>query len=150
MAADGYWLDTGTPDAYLRAHRDLLDATLPPPPLAGAREVARGVWAVGDSEIGGEVSAHSLVGSGAVIAPGAAVRDSVVGANASVAPGALVERSVLLPGAKVEAGARVTDSIVGHGAVVGRGAVLAAETIVGDGEHVAEGTEHSGGRLPRS
>ena len=32
LGSDAYWLDTGTPDAYLRAHRDLLLGRRPGPP----------------------------------------------------------------------------------------------------------------------
>ncbi len=43
MASDAYWLDTGTPAAYLQANADLLDGTRPGPP--GAR--APGRWRSG-------------------------------------------------------------------------------------------------------
>ena len=62
-----------------------------------------------------------LVGSGARIAPAAAVRRSVLGARSRVAKGARVERSVLWPEAVVEAGARVARSIVTTGGVVRTG-----------------------------
>ena len=41
--SDAYWLDTGTPDAYLRAHRDLLNGRRsgPPAPDAVSRPRAR-------------------------------------------------------------------------------------------------------------
>ena len=47
QGSDAYWLDTGTPDAYLRAHRDLILGRRagPPGPRGGARprHRARGV-----------------------------------------------------------------------------------------------------------
>ena len=36
LGSDAYWLDTGTPDAYLRAHRDLLLGRRGGPPAPGA------------------------------------------------------------------------------------------------------------------
>ncbi len=36
LGSDAYWLDTGTPDAYLRAHRDLLRGRRPGLPTPGA------------------------------------------------------------------------------------------------------------------
>ena len=39
FAADGYWLDIGTPEKYLEAHADALAGRLGTPPAPGAREV---------------------------------------------------------------------------------------------------------------
>ena len=36
LGSDAYWLDTGTPDTYLRAHRDLLSGRRPGLPAPGA------------------------------------------------------------------------------------------------------------------
>ena len=36
QGSDAYWLDTGTPDAYLRAHRDLILGHRAGPPAPGA------------------------------------------------------------------------------------------------------------------
>jgi mannose-1-phosphate guanylyltransferase len=118
MACDGWWVDAGTPATYLRANLDLLP--------------------------GGQ----SLLGDGAVVAPGARVERSVVGAGARVEAGAEVRGSVLLPGAVVRAGATVADSIVGEGAVVGEGAALAAHAVVGGRVEVEPRRCLAGERLP--
>jgi NDP-sugar pyrophosphorylase family protein len=62
-----------------------------------------------------------LVGTGARIAPGAAVGRSVVGARSRVAAGARVDRSILWPGARVERGVRLDRAILTTGAVVRTG-----------------------------
>jgi len=51
----------------------------------------------------------SVVAPGAVVEPGAVVRDSIICEGAVIGAGAVVVRSVVAPGARVEAGAAVVD-----------------------------------------
>lgn len=124
LVDDAYWIDTGTPEGYLRANADVL----------GGR-TGRTVEGVVDG---------SWRHPSAVVDPGATLRVSVVDAGASVGAGAVVENAVLLPGATVEAGARVRSSIIGPGAVIGEFATLDATCVVGAREHVAAGSVLSG------
>ena len=132
MARDGtllalrhntYWIDIGTPEAYLQAQLDVLD---------GRR---------GPAEAG--VSAEASVDAGAVI------ERSVVMAGAVVEQGAQVRRSAVHAGAVVEAGATVVDSVVGSGATVGRGARVTGGTLIGEGFMVAPGEILVGARRPQ-
>ena len=148
LASDAYWLDTGTPAAYLKAHADLLDGTRPGVPAPGARRLATGVWALGEPVVEGELVGPSLAGDGATVAPGAAVSASVLGAGSMVRPGARVEGSVLLPGAKVEEDAVVVGSILGRHSVVSGGSRLAPVTVVGDGVVVPAGARLTDARVP--
>ncbi|MDP9416516.1 MAG: NDP-sugar synthase [Actinomycetota bacterium] len=117
-----YWLDVGTPAAYVRASCDLVRGILPSAGLPGP---------AGDQ----------LALPGADVADGATVRGgTAVGSGAVVGPGAWVEGSVVMDGAVIEPGARVVDSAVGVGAVVGRGTVLDG-VVVGDGAHTGERNE---------
>lgn len=148
LASDCYWLDTGTPEKYLRAQLDLVSGVRPGPPTPDAVARADGVWTIGDPVIDGSVRAPALVGAAAFVQHGADVELSVVGSGARVHDGAVVRGSVLLPGAVVRAGARVEDSIVGGGSVVGEGARLSAMSVVGEGVEVAPGLELAGARIP--
>ena len=124
---DSYWLDLGTPEAFVTGSRDLVlgvvrSSAVPGPP--------------GQSLVlpGGAVDPAALVDGG-----------SVVGAGASVAAGAVVHGSVLQDGAVVGADARVTASVVGSGARVGertvvQDAVLGDDSVVGADCEIASGT----------
>jgi NDP-sugar pyrophosphorylase family protein len=147
-ATDDYWLDTGTPAAYLQANADVLDGTRPGVPVPGARCVTDGVWVRGEPRLAGTVEPSSLVCDDVNVAPGAVVIASVLGAQSTVLQRAHVEGSVLLPGAKVERDARVTASILGYRSVVGEGASLSATTVVGDDAVVPAGARLDGVRLP--
>lgn len=144
----GYWLDTGTPQAYLAANADLLNGRRAMPPAPEARSVAEGVWVIGHPELDGEVEPASLVGDGAVIARGSTVRSSVVGAHCRLDPGATVEGSVLLPGACIASGAVVRGSIVGRGAAVGPDCVLEPTCVLGDGTVIEAGAILRDARVP--
>jgi mannose-1-phosphate guanylyltransferase len=121
-----YWLDVGTPQAFVRGSCDLVLGRLPGPALPGP-------------------CGPALLLEGASVAPGASVSGgTVVGAGASVGAGATVVGSVLFDAAAVGEHAVVRDSIVGGGAVVADGAVLDG-AVVGDGAFVGPGNELANG-----
>jgi mannose-1-phosphate guanylyltransferase len=119
-AADGYWIDIGTPERYLEATWDLLagrvQSTLPE-----------------RDETGSLVSESSLT-SGAHIGP-----QSVLGAHTSVGADAAIERSVLHERVIVGADAVIRGSIVGAGARIGEGARM-QDAVIGAGAVIEPGT----------
>jgi mannose-1-phosphate guanylyltransferase len=120
-----YWLDVGTPDAFVQGSRDLVLGRLTSPALATA------------AGLPGE----RLLLDGAVVEPGASVAGgTVAGAGSVIEAGAQVNGSVLFDGAWVGKGALVSDSVLGRGVRVGAGAVL-DRAVIGDGASVAEGNE---------
>src|SRR5580658_745211 len=117
-----YWLDVGTPEAFVCGSRDLVLGELASTALPGPC---------------GEV----LVLPGGVIEPGAKVGGgTVVGAGCRIGPGAEVDGSVLFDGAVVGQGAVVKSSAVGRSARIGGGAVLDG-VVIGDGARIASGNE---------
>ncbi len=120
MADGAYWLDTGTPHAYLQANVDILKGR-------DGRNVASivdGSWAHPTSHV----------------SESATLVNAVIDRRCRVGPGAVVERAVLLPGAVVAAGAEVRWSIIGPDAVIGEYAQLGPTCVVGANEHVASGS----------
>ena len=149
---DDYWLDIGTPEKYLQAHRDTLRGAIGLPPLVGAHEIAPGVWAEDECDVADDVAllAPSLLGADAVIASGARVENATVGSGSVLGNDAVVTGAVLLPGVRIERGAIVDRSIVGAGALVGERASVLDCSIVGPGAHVAAGTTLRGERVELS
>ncbi len=146
---DGYWLDIGTPEQYLRAHLDALDSRNGAVPAPGAEETEPGVWVMGDVSVskGAKLEAPVLLGPGVRIDAGARVGSSVIGQGAEISSGAHLHRSVLHHDATVATGAEVIDSVLGAAAHVGEGAGLADLTLVGAGASVMVGSRISGGRI---
>ncbi|WP_369248593.1 sugar phosphate nucleotidyltransferase [Streptomyces sp. R41] len=119
---DSYWLDLGTPAAFVQGSADLVRGRVTSPALPGP-------------------TGESLVLPGARVHPGAVLSGgTVVGPGAEVGAGAVVDGSVLLTGARVAARASLSASVVGRHAVIGEDSVLDA-VVVGDGARVAEGNE---------
>jgi mannose-1-phosphate guanylyltransferase len=107
-----YWLDLGTPAAFVQGSADLV----------------RGVLASSAVPVPGP----ALLAEGAVVSDGAVVDGgTAIGAGAQIGPGARVHGSVVLDGARVGAGAVVRDSVIGLGARIGERSVLTG-AVVGD------------------
>ncbi|TML47911.1 MAG: NDP-sugar synthase [Actinobacteria bacterium] len=140
LALDGYWLDVGTPESYLQAHRDVLErsfrtevgdvlgadftlvdpsahvdpgARLVPPVYVGPEAVV---------ERGARAGSLAVLGGGARVGAGAVVESSVLGAGATVGPGSALIGSVVGDHASVGASCDVRNlAVVGPGAKLGRG-----------------------------
>jgi NDP-sugar pyrophosphorylase family protein len=120
MGSDVYWLDIGTPDKYLEAHRDVISGALGLPPVVDAEEREPGIWA----QPGAVIDASTrlvppiLVGADTAVGPGAIVVASSIGARCTVGYGARVERSVMHDASGVGRAADLVDGILGRTAVV--------------------------------
>lgn len=115
-----YWLDVGTPEAFVRASCDLVLGLLPSPALPGPCGT---MLALPGSAVdpGAEVSGGAVIGSGAVVAPGAQVHGSVLFDDVTVAPGARVSGSIVGRGVRIGEGAVLDGAFIGDGAVIGAG-----------------------------
>ncbi|MGW8374655.1 NDP-sugar synthase [Streptomyces sp. ODS28] len=122
MVDSTYWLDLGTPQAFVRGSADLVLGRAPSPAVPGR---------CGDSL----VRETAQVASDAKLTGG-----TVVGAGAVVGPGARVDGSTVLDGAVVDGGAQIRDSLIGEGARIGAGTVLDG-AVIGDGAEIGEGNE---------
>src|SRR4051794_21620751 len=117
-----YWLDLGTPEAFVQGSRDLVLGTIESSALpgpVGERLLLEGAHVADDAKVTG----GSTIGHGAV-----------------VSAGATVDGSVLLDGAVVEEAAVVRSSVVGAGASVGHGTVLDG-VVVGEAARVGPWNE---------
>jgi mannose-1-phosphate guanylyltransferase len=117
-----YWLDLGTPAAFVQGSADLVRGRAPSPALPGPI---------------GEVL---VVPTARVAASATVTGGSCVGPGAEIGERALVDGSVVFEGAVIEDDARVRASIVGRGARVGVGAVLDG-AVIGDGADIGEHNE---------
>ncbi len=136
---DCYWLDIGTADKYLQAHRDLLAGRLP----CGrdGAEIAPGVWAGADTQIAADarlvapvvMGARCVVGTRAALGPYAVLGDDIhIGEQASVSNSVLWNRAFVGPGATVER------CIIGHGVTVPAAARLTGEALANHGPVAAQ------------
>jgi len=122
---NAYWLDVGTPEAFVRGSCDLVlgrlaSPVLPRPP--GEALVLPGATVDASARLTG----GTVVGAGAIIGPEATVDGSVLFANAIVAAGAHVRGSVLGQGAHIGDGVVLDGVVIGDEASIGTGNELRA------------------------
>jgi mannose-1-phosphate guanylyltransferase len=126
------WVDVGSPERYLRAHRLLLEREAP------AGGVIGGECAEIDETV--EVQGAVAVGAGTRVKHLAMLTGPcAVGAGVLIEDGAHVEASVLWDNVRIGERARVTGSILGGGVTVGAGAVV-EDAVIADGAMVAPRT----------
>lgn len=117
-----YWLDLGTPGAFVRGSCDLVRGIAPSPALPGP-------------------TGERLILDGATVSSTAHVHGgSCIGARVSIGENATIDGSVVFDDAVIDAGALVRASVVGRGAHVGAGAVLDG-VVIGDGAEIGEHNE---------
>jgi mannose-1-phosphate guanylyltransferase len=119
---DGYWLDLGTPLAFVQGSADLVRGIAPSPAIPGA-------------------TGEALLLADADVAVDATVTGgSVIGKRTAVGARARVDSSVVFDDAVISDDAQVQSSVIGRGAFVGSGSVLRG-VVVGDGARVGAGNE---------
>ncbi|MGW3242843.1 sugar phosphate nucleotidyltransferase [Streptomyces sp. NPDC001070] len=117
-----YWLDLGTPSAFVTGSADLVRGHVSSPALPGP---------TGEALVlpGARVDPLAVLTGGSAICEGAVVE-----------AGAVVDGSVVLPGARISRGALVHRSVVGRDATVGECTSL-VDVVVGDHAHVGPHNE---------
>ena len=121
--SDAYWLDIGTPAAYLQANRDVLAGRVHTAAPVGERYLGPGT----------EVAPTAVIGEGCCL-----------GAGCRVGEGARITASVVGEGVEIGAGAEIKDSVLGDSVSVGESAVIAPGSVIGDGASVPGGARHEG------
>lgn len=146
-ADDRYWIDTGTPSAYLQANFDYVEGRRGKAiaPCLGDR--GDGVYVEGDSDLRGDVIARSVVFAGCTLEPGARVERSVLGRGSVISARAVVTDCVLMDDCHVAADASVAGSIMGPRSIVGQRADVKPLSVLGADAVVSSGTMVDGERV---
>ncbi|WEH33770.1 NDP-sugar synthase [Streptomyces sp. AM 4-1-1] len=129
MVDSTYWLDLGTPQAFVRGSADLVMGRAPSPAVPGRcgdRLVLPTASVADDAKLTG----GTVIGDGARIGQGARIEGSAILADAVVEPGAVISDSL------VGAGATIGSRTVLRGAVIGDGARIGADNELRDGVRV--------------
>lgn len=126
VVEQSYWLDLGTPAAFVRGSADLVLGVASSPALP---RTTRPEYVEGLVLPGATVDATAKVDGGSSISPGAVVK-----------AGAEVHGTVVLDDAVIGVGAQIRSSIIGVGALIGDNVVL-DNVVVGDGACLGAGNE---------
>ena len=133
-----YWLDIGTPAAYLRAHRDIMGGRCAAAPFADCPAGESVVATDADIDPTAILDPPCFVGRNARIERGAHLAPhSVVGRSCVVGPDAVIDGAILWPETVIGDGAVVRDAIIGHRGQVGLQAKLGPGVVLGDDSTIA-------------
>ncbi|HMK99190.1 MAG TPA: sugar phosphate nucleotidyltransferase [Acidimicrobiales bacterium] len=148
FVADGYWEDVGTLEAYLRAHKDILDQKVHVQ-MEGF-PLRPGVWLGKGADVHptAEVSGPAVIGDNCAVGPGAKVGEyCVIGANVQVAENAVLQRTVVHDNVFLGSGTRLDGCVIGRACDLRQnvrcdeGVVLGEETFVGSHAVVKSGVK---------
>jgi mannose-1-phosphate guanylyltransferase len=129
---DDYWIDLGSPKAYLDSHRHIFDGVMP----LGVQPSIDGPGAHGVPA--SAVVPPVFVGRNVNVAASAKIGPyTVLGDGCAVGEGATVSDSLLWDDVVVEDGASVDWAIVASRARIGAGAVVARGSVIGHDESIA-------------
>jgi mannose-1-phosphate guanylyltransferase/phosphomannomutase len=146
--AEGYWEDVGTLEAYVRAHKDALDAKVAID-IPGFR-LDHGVWLGEGAEIHPEakVEGPAVIGENCRVEAGARLGEyTVLGGNVRVREGADLERVVVHDNAYLGQNARLRGTVIGRACDIRtnvrceEGVVLGDECFVGDNAVLGAGVK---------
>ena len=137
---EGYWEDVGALDAYLAAHRDVLDAKVsldvPGFPLG------EGVWLGEGAEVhpSAKIVGPAVIGDYTVVEAGAHLGEyTVLGSNVWVGPDAYLERAIVHDNTYLGGGVRLRGAVVGRSCDLRQAARCEEGVVLGDecfvGEH---------------
>ena len=138
----GYWLDVGTPESYLQAHRDVLERTF----RTDVGDALGSDFTLVDSTADVHPEARLVppvyVGPGAVVGKGARVGSlAVLGESSRLGESAVVENAVVGARTVVGDGCVVVGSIVGDDAELGAGCEVRSLAVVGPGVSLGTSNE---------
>jgi mannose-1-phosphate guanylyltransferase len=142
IALAGYWLDIGTPESYLQAHRDVLERSFPTEIGDALGSDFTLVDPSAEVHPGARLVPPVYIGPGAVVEAGARVGSlAVLGTGSRLGEGAVVENAVV--GARTTVGARslVFGSIVGDDVEIGAGCELRNLAVIGPGASLGGANE---------
>ncbi|HEY4331007.1 MAG TPA: sugar phosphate nucleotidyltransferase, partial [Ilumatobacteraceae bacterium] len=141
----GYWEDVGTLEAYLRAHKDVLDQRVQLD-IPGFR-VNDGIW-LGE---GADVSPDAIINGPAVIGPGCKIEAgchlgeyTVLGSNTRLLPDVHIERSVMHDNVYVGSGSRLRGAIVGRSCSIRSNVRVDEGVVLGDSVFIGAGAVLAG------
>jgi len=130
--SEGYWLDIGTPERYLKGTFDIIEGNV--------RTAVQGRLGDGwiaraeDVEILGRAIPPAVLERGVRVAEGAQVGSLVVlGEDVSIGARSSVERAVILSGSVIGEGCELRDCIVGPGCRIGPRSRITGGAVLGEG-----------------
>ncbi|MEI7593670.1 MAG: sugar phosphate nucleotidyltransferase [Actinomycetes bacterium] len=131
--ADGYWEDVGTIEAYVRAHKDILNRAVQV--QVPGFELSDGVWLGEGAEVHPDAKLRGplVIGDNCRVEARADLRQyTVLGANVRIRSEAQLERTVVNDNAYLGEGVRLRGAVIGRSCDLRKGMRAEEGVVVGD------------------
>ena len=130
---ESYWLDIGTSEKYLQAHRDIMTGRHPVKPFTGQFSGAPVIDPSATIDSTANLEGPCFVGANAHVGARANIKaHTVLSESVIVNEHAVIEDSILWPHSTVGSHAKVLKAIVGTRSQVGSHAIVSPGTVLGD------------------
>lgn len=121
---DSYWCDIGTPQKYLKAHKDFLNGKIKRFEIENNAKFERATSTYVDKK--------SVIGEGCVIKPNVKIFNSVIGKGVHIEERAMIENSVIWSHSRIANSAEIYDSILARSCYVGKNVTVSKDSVLGD------------------
>ncbi len=132
--AENYWLDIGTPERYLQAHKDFVSGKVRHLTLEDTRHLA-------EISHTAEINERSYISKDCIIKPGAKIINSFLGHGVHVEEKAVIENSVIWSHTRINNNAQISNSIIGRGCHIGRFCLVTNGAVIGDKTSLTDYTQ---------
>ncbi len=132
-----YWIDIGTPDKYMKVHRDIMDGRYSMPPFNREPGLA---WVSPGARVDPSVRLEGplFIDEGCVLKAGARIGPyTVLGRHSHVDEDANISGAIIWPESHIAREVQLLDTIIGRAGEIGRNAELHGG-VLGDKTHIAE------------
>ena len=129
----GYWIDIGTPEMYMKVHRDIMEGCFQFEPFLGKNKKKK--FIASDVKLDNDVDIQGpcYIAKGVKIEAGVKIGPySVIGSRCHIAKGARIEASIIWRNTYIGRESRVSNVILGQNCNIGDGIKIATGTVLGD------------------
>ncbi len=147
--SNAYWLDIGTPEDYLQAHRDILTGQIDVD-IPGRRERDQDIWLGAGVHLDAtaRVRGPVVIGQGCVIGPQVRINGpAAIGDGCVIGEGTLIENAVLWQRVRVARQVVLKDCVVANDCTIGDnvwivdGSLVGARCAIGEGNKLERGVQ---------
>lgn len=130
---DSYWLDIGTAEKYLQAHRDIMTGRYAVKPFVGQSRGAPVIAPTATVDSTANLEGPCFVGANASVGAYADIRaHTVLSESVTINEHAVIEGAIIWPNSNVGSHAKVLNSIIGARSEVAPHAIINPGTVLGD------------------
>ena len=119
-----YWMDIGTPQKYLAAHKDFLSGKVKNFQIERNNDYQRATSTFIDEA--------SVIGKDSIIKPNVRIINSVIGEGVHIEERATIENSVIWSHSRISISAKISNAILSRSCYIGKNCIISEGAVLGD------------------